>query len=134
MNKSKIGLICVAVIAGLIMVSTVTLAGGGGDGSGVMNPRLKKEMKKAVSDPVSGLAGTISVIRGEKDKMTAMALTDKDGTVYHITLNAAAKSLGLKDGQEVQLKGSVEEMDGKKWLTLDESKDKASSPRKKKNK
>jgi Rieske Fe-S protein len=65
--------------------------------------------------------GTVSVVKDDAGKITAVKITTKDGdkeVVYSVTLNPEGKKLAHQDGKEVEVKGTVHEKEGAKTLTI----------------
>lgn len=81
----------------------------------VMAQKVKAPVMKHDNGQVSGV---VALVKGKDGKIAEVSLTTKEGVLYRVTMNDAAKNLEAKDGQTVSLSGFVEEMDGAKWFTI----------------
>ncbi len=68
------------------------------------------------------VTGAVSVEKDDDDNVTAVTLT-ADGTAYKVVLDGKGKKLADLDGKNVEAKGTVEDKDGAKWLTVSEYKE-----------
>jgi len=73
------------------------------------------------SGPAPGqvtLVGTV-LTTDDEGEIELVTLTAADGTVYRVTLDAKGKALGRdRDGERVEVTGSISVKDGEKWLTV----------------
>jgi hypothetical protein len=65
------------------------------------------------------VTGTVKLTRDEAKKITAVTITDEKGVEHNITLDKKGLDLGEKyDGKKAMVAGTPSEKDGKKWITV----------------